>query len=1435
MVISMAEYIDVFINKEPQSYRGYFSKGLLGLDEYILNSIQGKANIGTAVKALEKAAELSQNDEIIKYYFISLLIEGNVKKIIRFKSYIPITLNEYKFNLINKVLLRFSKGDKGLSELSNYKYFDSLDYLILYVLNREYSTRVLKDCNLLWESISRGRRSRALVEAAFNEKFMEKDLTEWVINHYGNYILRYKDSEIFKAILEKGLISEVNRNNIKLVEEIILADKENKKALKLIDRYIQYSLYTFHNNISFIDEIKDVLIKYIDEDKAILLYYNDYLTSDRFKKLALNALLSRSHFSSLEAALIIKQKEAKALFMKINLFKLNIKTPMEANRFKIDVKFEAYEKNETFDYFYGVQNYYFFPESPLKIRLNMHGNIVECKKEDFECRAVSDAAAAIPKINIKKELSGCDTAARRFLMFLYVKSENFVLDCKRDAVLYFLNNKKLFSRELYLDILRRLQKRENKLGGDLGSRINSEILSITFNAEAFHNAVLGESSLEAVMELLAMVRITRLEIQIRTYLHIFSRALNEKFLDINLGILCEEFVCRYAIINEDIYKFLEKCYSIYHFNSEYTDTSVKAIELYMKEDINSKRLTIYRLLTDNKFDYKFYSVFMSLYEEKGPEDQLIVDSVNSLVHQEKYYFEYSYLPIFKTIYERDKNNMILLQEIILKSIDLQIEVSEDYLRTLSDFYIKTRFLSSNVLKVLCCMVKKGFTDGIDLYLISALEYEFIPTNVQHEGYLYYKTSLEDKAEVIPLLENSLEQPILAGYCNQVYYSFKKDNSDFVTVERSHLEENMPFFISCYGRIENSQLKRLVGRYCVSTGIFDELILRDYLYSYEKSSVEAGYILIKNLLPYDTEKTAVYLTYVVELIVGLQEAYNLKKLIYHLSKSYLGSVIEMLELVGKRIKSVYLEELTLEIMERALDIGDFNKLEAVFKLYYQALNQSRWQKLFVRYVKGVDRVAAENKTLILEFYKDCHGAELRNEIKDYISVKNDGQYEFASLLYEFYKIEPEEGFKSLIFPIFLMYPRYCSEEETWFFLKEAELLAQNKDKLKKFIWQCPKTKDIIKLVYDLCIEYCESDIDFARKLLRNIRGSSEQAGNLYKMLIKKNVRCIHGYIFTEEGDTTEFGGSYKANSIEGAKEALVLKLENRLSEAINIYITAEGIASIRKRGDYYLVENTSAIKENAEAFTLLDSCLQLLILLKMLSQRDLVLEKLKPESVVLVDNKPMLTDLFCAAAQIGTEGETDYFLIEQINSLIKHYIYNIKKDIEEMQLKLISELMEGSKADNVDEYELKMRKLVDRLASLSLEGFDVRRGIEDFDLLDDGKKDIIVKYLIENDIFNAKIYNFMIKDKANLEMKLDYLLSNYTESREKAKNLWDMLMKPELSEIKVSKKTRELIVNFARSSVKNNFVSRKKAQESIAKAALLTNEDKESLMHFLYSK
>lgn len=390
----MTNNIEEYINKNPESYLGHYCKGLKGLDTYFE---QGGGIAERYIRAFKTAANLIRREDIIKYYFLSILISRDKRKIKKFHKYekeVQMVFNSYKFKLINCTIQYFRKWRPKLSSFKKCEYFDSIDYLILYVLEKEYKIKVLENYNYIYESIKQGRRSSSLIKAMLSSEAYKKEDIEEIVEKYPSFFENIKDTSVYRFILEQEYITRVWKRNVALVEKIIQnqqealsvyglgdnrsislnAEKNNKKMIKLLDKYIYYCIYNNRKNKAIVEQYETYLIENINEATAMYLYSNEIKLNSVIKRLE-TAFKDKIHFSKVELMYMKKFGILNISTEECNVYKLNFHTELWEG--EVEVHFIVDDEIIKSECYWGYENYYVFKESPSTCRVLSNNCIIE--------------------------------------------------------------------------------------------------------------------------------------------------------------------------------------------------------------------------------------------------------------------------------------------------------------------------------------------------------------------------------------------------------------------------------------------------------------------------------------------------------------------------------------------------------------------------------------------------------------------------------------------------------------------------------------------------------------------------------------------------------------------------------------------------------------------------------------------------------------------------------------------------------------------------------------------------------------------------------------------------------------------------------------------------------------------------------------------------
>lgn len=961
MVIYMYSKLQEYLIRNPESYLGYYVKGLIILDSYLEDTGKLPFSVIESIESFKKAYELSRGDKILKYYFAALLLGGDIGKIVNFEKALKVPIGDIKFKLIKEILPSVPQiGFIARVHLADYEYFDGEDYLILYILKKRYKIEILKGKNLLLESYLKGRKSKGIINAMFKESVAIEDLSPEILRLYVKFSNKFIDKNLLANILKKNLLNMVDESNLNMIENIICTFFEDRICKKIVDKYVSYCLFSSHFN----DEVLEVLLKrledYFSPETVTLLLYKDFELGEKLKARTIKALKEKCHFSRVEAELLTKLLDPLLKVQADHLYKININVPIRKVKVLINMSFPGYGWNENFEYFDGVDNYYFLPEPPLNIKLLFQGKIIECKQTDFCCQKeeiaekVEDSNALSEYVS---EVSFKNTYERFFLFILFTSS-CFQTVYSDNIINILMKNNHIFRRELYLKILLTAQRANSKASKNAVSIINTEILKLDLNPEILHDVIVSEENIDRIIDIMFMAKQSDLKIYIRTYLHLFNKAAEMNYYSMNLCFLCEDFIAKYSLINDVLYMILEVCYRKYSIITERTLQIAKVMELYVEDNLYAQKLILQIKCLQGNFNYEFYNVFIKAYSALSIENDLIKDCINAIIHSENYYFDKQYLQIFKEMYLSDTSNMLLLEEYIIKSIDYGVHIEPEYLVNLSSFFIKKNLINSRTQKILMYMYNNG-QSSILSFLAESLKYEMINVDLSKNSDVYYKVYFGDELKKIEIVPGINEYPAYMGYSYGYYLSDPTDVTKFYQMPRRLIQNNINFFIESYDIIKDKDFKDFISSHCAKNYILKENILQDYMDCGAVNGYLVGLFLINSFIDVDSKKTAMYLKNYLNLFRSSDATSRLKRCMEVLIKTKLQKTKDLMAEIKNSEGNELLEEIAIRIIEASLTAGKYKEIPKLFLLNNGQWNNMKCQNMILKYIKTVDKINEEN--------------------------------------------------------------------------------------------------------------------------------------------------------------------------------------------------------------------------------------------------------------------------------------------------------------------------------------------------------------------------------------------------------------------------------------------------------------------------------------------
>lgn len=1459
MSIKSYQLTDKYINKNPQSYLGYYARGLVRLDEYFFSLYKNyPIKFGDELsKDFYKALSYMKRKDIIKYFFLSLLIERrfDVSSLTENFNRFNIDISESGYGLINNIITHFNGGNSLSSDSINVAELDYIDYLMLLVLEKNNNITILQGCNYLYESISKGRRSQVLVKTVFESTELKGHLKKEDVQNYSRYIVNTRFSDTYNWILEQNLIDDVNVHNIALVEKILAISKNDSLLKPIISKYMDYCLFNNHSVPSNFYNLRDNLSH---EWKVLKLLkmgnrYH-YPNMSEVVDEALKFFKTKVHYSKDEAQ-FYKQYGSKNDHFKLkNIFKLKVSFPIDDNLIDIKIKFKNYSKVETFRYYCNTENYYYLPDTPVEIT-TVYDNIA-LKSTDFQSIPLHDESV-FDCSYAQMFLKGNDDFQKqnnRFTLFIVGKS-NINIDRYNEIIFeYLLNEKNLFPNHIFEEILDVMENRSDSFDTDLKMLYSHEKIKNNLNHKTLHEFVVSNNNFEKVLEIAIKADEIGVEILFKTFYLIANKALIHKY-DHRFAIMCERFVIKNTIVNSDILKYLEKAYITYGLNTDYTNSVINIVSTY--SSINSEgtnRIILYNHLNSKNLDYNFLKVFMNVYNNLGPKDPFIIECVDKIIHYKSVEYTDELIDVLCEVYENNQDFMLLLEEIIYRKAIKTKLIKPEYFEKIKLFYLTNRVLNFKSLVIMSLMYRNGI-NGLEEFLVEALRYELKPN--PHEGTLLYRTEYDSNFKSVILKGTKERHPIEVGYSE--YFITRDRNGQEKKERRGLIHINKEYFIQWYPLVKNKDFRDFVGKYCLDTNIYQKDILIDYIENNNSYKVEIAYRqLIANLVSENPEQCFKYLNEYLERFTDYSFAI---RMIERISNFNLDKSVEIYKTLLQHNKNNYIVKLGERLIAKGIQENKIAGLGSLLMLLNDRITLNNWEELSLSYIKlcfenEKYNENSEFKNFLFFIYEKSintsFGTTLKSKIFEVVL-----NIDLAEILLQLYNIHNDLEIRDEIIKIIMSSKGSISKELKVFVFT---CLRNDYQQLKIFVNKYGIDSDLGSELYLTAERYFERNRQFALDILSMISKYHDKAREVIEILNSGNHE-IDGKYLIKVDENSNFCCKTSAKNIFTDEIKSVLWISPEVRGIFNDFIKNKKITSFSKKTNYYILDEEVNLKdvihlmEYKDIFKVVRDIIDLEI---GFMKNGYAFVEIYPENFILIDNVPIPINInsiyeFNEENGLKFEGNLRY-LIQKIKEKRRkrkrNFITLYEKDFSEIILHLIKELL-------IDKYsELPViRKLVDdnkynnlqdlrnhidniEKAFINLESEDMRRimMVNNLDFYDDSAKIDVIKDALENNVYTEDLYKVILSnsdDCISLEARWKYVTDHFDgENLEIIKLMIEFLIN-NASKIEEEDMTKSNFVKtFIRNAFRDKHITASEVNDIKNRLRLLTVEDKSTINYYL---
>jgi hypothetical protein len=975
-------------------------------------------------------------------------------------------------------------------------------------------------------------------------------------------------------------------------------------------------------------------------------------------------------------------------------------------------------------------------------------------------------------------------------------------------------------------------------------------------------------------------------ISTKTFLNLMKKAEKEEYFHVILGVLYEEFIVKYGIATEYGARFLANYYKINKLNTVFCFEVLKIVNLFFNENEVFNTFFLYKCLCNNEFGVDFYNVFKRYYQKRGPADKLVVDCVNKLVHYEYYHGDFL-LDILTRVYEYDKSNIRLLEEIVWWSLQKGKYIRQYHLITLVNHYIKYRILSDRSREILLKALKKGIR-GIEPFMAETLKYEFFYTGdnlVSHtlEYWVPYTLQWCDLQ-----IEENKTYALLIGYCHVLKYRFKScEENDIKNTQRDFIERNEYMILDIYDGVADVEFRAFAAEICLMRNINNRKILSNASKGTQNKAEAVLEFLKKNKTEESMRSASMHLSDYFDSLLnnGMQD--DLYNLILRLSDLNLKASIEFIERLGTRKNDNRIKNLIKSLIQRVANNYELEELKYLVHYITDNDTDGSWGDYAIYYVRGIDFPSKAETCLVAELYKSYQSTDTGALIENELLAKTESA-ELSYMLQEMYKITGSSRLNSKLAALCLEYPQTYNRETI---LAALDVYKRDKGKLKKLANRYGSDSVVAAELYNIAELYVFSDFQFSKELLEGISHHSAKARSALNRIRDAN-KLIGSYYLVREVEREAFGAAFEARDIFSDRRIEAVAVEPDISEALDRYLIVKNNVGIKKEKDFYFMECNYPMAMIDDSITIKDRLKiinDLIELEEILSDSGYIFIHLDLEQVALCDGIPFpikpyyVHEFSCLSKTSGIDEENSSYtqkntpkftrvfedLTYPIHKQLKKkeqnstYMDIYEEDLVEIilffardllsinvgsleskvynQVKLI---LEEKKLHTLKELKYKIYTVIERIENGFSKDFDVKRAIMDFEIMDEKKQQEIVAYIIKEEISTRQAYSIALQNQSLFEdsnWKCNYLLKYIKKEFDNGNDFMDALL---LSKVLVKEgdklstaegELRNNCLSFIKNCIRYKVLNIEEVRELIERIKFLTPEEKATLIYFVELK
>lgn len=1501
--------INKYIKDNPLSYIGYYSKVIVYIDKIVYDSTINKkftirmdkytpSEINNLMKQSIKL--YSNNNLAIKYYLLSLILMKDKN--------IADGINQYEKNILNKIRINkfyellidsiFNKIDFNELKIRDIDIdnLDSVDYLIIYILQFIYPECIDKSLNVLKKYINSNKTVNKLeIIYAYMHTFNQDNIDIELIKNNLEYALRIDNKYIRKIIVENSLIKTINDKTYKSIIEILKRKNEFENQIDEYNKLLQLYKDYLTNKIKDNYDIKMLVqITKLNEEKLGYLLYT--LVNDKIKNIVndketkqyidnlikrneniyIEQLIQEVYFLQHEIEKIKKIKDEgsnysylKDKYKNIHKIELDKQVVDSKNIYNIAIEFENYRRIEVFKYNTNVENYYYLPEAPLRIKVMDSGNVIETKfkskKIDNNPNNYSEVYFTFKKIENQGEIKGCQSDVfdlYRYFRYIGTLDHIYTKQISHYSINSLIDNNSIFHSEDYFNILNKVKyiienidKNKQKYFKECISRIMVEICRDLNDKDDIHNIIENEHDFEKKANIIKFSIRKDIDLYTSTINNCIKSCIDNNYYDLELFKEIENYIVDKKILHNTMYEYLIRIYEEKEWFTENTPNVIDVIRVYKDDNNKALELIIRYYINSNKFnDFKFKNIINNL-NENGKYNllskELLIKLVETVVKirnlyskDKEYNYSSNFLEIIQSVYQETKA-ISLLEEIIYFKVENKYqEISIEDLKILENYYIENKIFNKKS-KLICNYILNSnnydSSEHLNKYFIESIKYEIVTVenNISTISInnTNYHINNKDNSRI-----NSYSFDL--GYTSN--YTVKLNEGIENTYRRDYIVDNLELLLKYFDKIDDT-LDEFIICELLSKNIYNEDILITNIEKYQINLNKTYSLLIKNSLldyKFNLDKIIGY----IKSYINLDKNNNINmrdvlKLVKELDFSIEYKIIIVSYIISYNGDKIVEDNQMImniqQLIEQGINLNKLENLNYLFNIIYDHIPiDAKYQELFILYMRNIDSINRINRKTIEKIYELCWIQKDKKSytetfLKDMIDIigKKNKDYEFVKLILCLYKID-ESIFRKL------------NLEEDIFNCINREIYRYDKNQIHIYICLASNIKYIEMILktmnsnYILDEEFIESIIDVIIEklqisgnvkqnidvldILKSNKKANEMLMNLKSedMIIDiKNEVVIHDEEYNEKELIED-------TCIVEYKEELELHIDNlHIKNILDKYLSNISLVEVLEHSVKFKEYLKLNEVEKLNSLEVLKGVLKLIEMIKEVSKHDYFVN-LDINKIVIINNTIIPVDI--QENKLATEKE----YIEDLKKLIK---YILKKSIsyylDKASISII--MTEQHNTTNFASLKLLVYNLIKEIESDDYSSLYSLKNISEFDMLSKDMKLKIVRWIVSEDKISKEAYNIVLEfDELKSIERISYLLKYINFNVENIEATYICVYNEIMDMDYIDGSLYDDIRIFIIEAEKNGYINKRRIKNMITKIDVFDEISKEALLRKL---